>query len=83
MQYVIQPKVIEGDKCLVCNYRSRYKPWESGTVRTVSVGLRNDGSFRLVYEVLLDRRGGKPKPWQPEGTYLFLTVGDDRIEAVK
>lgn len=84
MTYKITPKVIEGGRCLVQNYRSKKKPLELGTVRAVSAALRSDGKARLVYEVVLDRTTTRSWGWpkQYREHPLFLTVGDDGIKKV-
>ncbi len=74
----IRVKALPEDKVIVVNYKSRYKPWENGTVRSVKAGIRKDGTYRISYEVLLDRRSSITNR-APNGNPLFLYVGDDAI----
>jgi hypothetical protein len=86
MSYTIsvQIKVKEGDPCLAQNYRSVHKPWEPGKVHRVKVGIRDNLFYQVSYEVLLDRTTtGKSRMFPDGGAPIFLTVGDERIKAVR
>jgi len=76
MKYTITTKCIEGDACIVQNFRRKTNVWESGTVIEIDARLRSNGTFRLKYWVRLDRMS-------KNGNYIFLTVGDDAIEKAK
>ncbi len=66
-----------GDKCIVRNYRTKHKEWESGEVRYVTMGVRDDLTLSAQYRVMLTRKSiTQMKPW---GTPLMLTVGSDDI----
>ena len=82
MKYEITPIAIIGQKCWVQNYRSSKKTWEPGTVTDVNARLREDGTFKISYEVVLDRTSlrswGWPKKYEEKP--LFLTVSDSGIK---
>lgn len=66
------PIANRGEKVMVQNYRSIYKPWELGTVRCLAYE-NSFGEFRWRYDVGLDRKSAK-------GKLLLLYVGDNSIE---
>lgn len=71
-----------GDRVLVENYKSKYKPWEPGTVFRVSASVYRDGSYHVSYDVRLDRvtpasrRNPYPRP-------LGLCVGYDDLSLIE
>ena len=75
----IELKAEVGDSVWVLNYRRRPAQWESGSVRNVNAGFRNQKA-RVSYEVVLDRKT-KPDRWGFE-SLLLVTVGDDGIEFI-
>jgi hypothetical protein len=79
MEFIVKPKVLPGQKCIAQNYKSKYKPWENGTVRDVSADLKADGSHRLSYTVILERKGPANR-LAKDGSILFLYVGNSGIE---
>ncbi len=80
MEIKVKVKALTGDKCNVVNYKSRYNTVETGTVMDVSVGINKDGSYRVAYRVLLDRKTtGRSRMFREGGAPLFLHVGDDKI----
>lgn len=66
-------KALPKDKVNVKNYKSKYGAWESGEVMDVETHFRSSSHHYNVYRVMLDRKSEK-------GNYLFLYVGDDKIE---
>lgn len=73
-------EAVPGDKVLVENYRSKYKPWEEGTISSTEIDVRQDGTTRVHYSVHLDRRTyTKRAPW---GNVIKLYVGDDQIRKI-
>jgi hypothetical protein len=74
-QVIITLKAKEGDRVLVENYRSIYKPWELGTVKRIEARIYRDGSYYVNYDVILDRKNSK-------GQYMWLYVLDDGIKPV-
>lgn len=79
----IETSAAEGDKVLVLNYKLRPPRWETGTVRNVECGIRRDGTYRLAYDVILDRQtSGRSRMFPDGGGPLRLTVGDDDISQI-
>jgi len=70
----VKYKANPGEKVLVQNYKSKFKPWESGVVRDVEISIDRHSGYRISYRVCLDREA-------PSGGLLFLTVGDSGIKA--
>lgn len=71
-------EAVPGDKVMVENYRSRYKPWENGTIHATKIGVNKDGVCRVAYDVMLDRRGNGRYGNRP----IWLYVGDDKIRKI-
>lgn len=80
MIITVDIKVKEGDVCIVQNYRSKYGRWEAGKVIRVKAHLYRNGSYRVSYEVLLNRRSD-PSRRHEIGQPLRLTVAGDKIRA--
>lgn len=77
-------KVLVGQKCIVQNYRSKYKEWENGTCTRVEAGFYQDGRYSVSYHVMLDRKTtGRSRMYPDGGAPMFLTVGDNAIELAK
>jgi hypothetical protein len=74
--------VLPGDRVLVENYKSSRKPWEPGVVENVEASFLDDGSYRLGYRVLLDRRS-KPNRWNENGYPLRLHLSARQISGEK
>lgn len=80
----VNVKVMEGEDCIVLNYRAKPKQWEHGVVTRVGAGINKDGSYSVSYDVKLDRRTtGRSRMFPDGGAPIFLHVGDDGIEAVE
>ena len=76
MKHTIDLKLEPGDKCIAENYRSKYKPWELGTVIDVSVKFRIKRKPYIAYTVSLLRKSDK-------GNGLMLFLGGDKIDKTK
>lgn len=75
---------MEGQRCIVQNYRSKYKDWELGTVTRVEAGFYRDGRYHVSYRVMLDRKTtGRSRMFPDGGAPMFLTVGENNIELAK
>jgi hypothetical protein len=80
----VEIKCLPGDQCIARNYRRKPADWENGVCRSVSVGIRNDKSYHVSYEVLLDRKTtGRSRMFREGGAPLFITVGDEAISKAK
>lgn len=66
-------KALPNDKVNAKNYKSKQGSWERGEVMDVETHFRSSSHHYNVYRVMLDRKSEK-------GNYLFLHVGDDKIE---
>lgn len=68
--------LLPGERCLVENYRSKHKPWEPGTVDDTEVGFRDEGTYYVLYRVVLDRCVISRRGFEKR---LFLHVGNNQI----
>jgi len=74
----IELEAKEGDRVLVENYRSKYKPWEEGTVTDVDVSVYEDLRCFVGYDVVLDRKGPITRRGRPSILVLHLCADQVR-----
>ena len=70
---IVELEAIEGDRVVVENYRSIYKPWEGGKVLHVEARFTPVAEAWVSYRVRLNRLSERGNP-------IDLYVGHDSIE---
>jgi len=80
----VKLKVLRDQPCYVLNYRRKPAIWEPATVQWVTAGFDAEGTARVSYQVMLERRTtGRSRFYPDGGAPMFLTVGDDGIKPRK